>query len=155
MPRTKGSKNKGKNINGNGGDRRSMAFKLKQLEDSKRKAQFFEKRMSSLHNNITHEIKHPLCEENITHSQKCLKEIINHPSMPQSSNISNYCTVTVTENEDIHDNNNYIIHDECAEKSIENDNTVNNTTYFRMRYIVPKESPLGIYLDNFKIKVKK
>ena len=73
--------------------------------------------------------------------------------MPQSSNISNYCTVT--ENEDLDDNNNYIIHDECAEKSIENDNTVDDTTYFRMRYMVPKESPLGIYLDNVKTKLKK
>ena len=102
---------------------------------------------------MSHEIKHPLCKENIMFSQSCLKEIINHPSMPQSSNISNYCTVT--ENENIDDNNNCIIHDECTEKSIENDNTVDDTTYFRMRYMVPKESPLCIYLDNVKTKLKK
>ena len=153
MPRKKGSKNKGKNVNGNGGDRRSMAFKLKKLEEKMKKEQFFEKKMSSKHNNIAKEINHPLCKDNIIFSQNCLKDILKHPSMPSSSNISNYCIVT--ESDDSKEDNNYNIHDECAVNSIENDNTIDDVTYFKTSYMPGKETPLGIYLDNVKTKLKK
>ena len=51
MSRTKGSKNKGPNINGCGGDRRSAKYKMKQQEKAKShkllkmKSNFFEKKI--------------------------------------------------------------------------------------------------------------
>ena len=85
-------------------------------------------------------------------SQLYLKNILEHPSMPNSTHLPNYCTVvehdSFCSNEDTSNGNN-------SDTTIGNDNSVDHITHFKTSYMPPEESPLGIYLEEVKRQVTK
>ena len=104
-------------------------------------------------------IFHPLSAKNLEKSQKYLIQVLQHPSMPDSNHIPNYCTVvkddTVPSNDDDMFCNEVNKEDYTSNETIENDNTVDNECYFKSSYMPPEESPLGIYLKSVQKEISK
>ena len=88
----------------------------------------------------------------MTASQSYLKLILEHPSMPKSTHLPNYCTVIEEKNYDTEDEYDIEDFEDNIENNIDDDDINSN---FRTSYMPPDVSPLGIYLDNVKKQFKK
>ena len=80
---------------GAGGDRRSAKFRQRNKSQHDLIFNKIFKKKSDFSTNTQHytNVDHPLSEKNMIASQSYLKLILEHPSMPKSTHLPNYCTV--------------------------------------------------------------